>query len=87
MEYHCKHCDEKMIQAISATGHTPGAAATCTKPQTCTSCGAILEMPTGHQYSESVTLPSCTAMGFTTYTCDSCGDSYVGNYRYDRTPL
>lgn len=80
MEYHCKHCDEKMIQAISATGHTPGAAATCTKPQTCTSCGAVLEMPTGHHYSESVTLPSCTAMGFTIYTCDSCGDSYVGNY-------
>ena len=80
MEYHCKHCDEKMIQAISATGHTPGAAATCTEPQTCTSCGAILEMPTGHHYSEAVTPPSCTAMGFTTYTCDSCGDSYIGNY-------
>ena len=80
MEYCCKHCDEKMIQAISATGHTPGVAATCTEPQICTSCGAILEMPIGHHYSEAVTPPSCTAMGFTTYTCDSCGDSYVGNY-------
>lgn len=80
MEYHCKHCDEKMIQAISATGHTPGAAATCTEPQICTSCGAILEMPTGHHYSETITPPSCTAMGYTTYTCDICGDSYTGSY-------
>ena len=63
MEYHCKHCDEKMIQAISATGHTPGKAATCTEPQKCESCGAILELPTGHTYSETVTEPTCTAMG------------------------
>ena len=80
MEYDCKNCDEKMIQAISATGHKPGAAATCTEPQTCETCGAVLEMPTGHHYSETVTLPSCTAMGFTTYTCDDCGTSYTGDY-------
>lgn len=72
MEYDCKHCDEKMIQAISATGHTPGAAATCTEPQTCETCGAILELPTGHHYSETVTEPTCTEMGFTTYTCADC---------------
>ena len=80
MEYDCKHCDEKMIQAISATGHTPDAAATCTEPQTCETCGAILELPTGHHYSETVTEPTCTAMGYTTFICDDCGNSYVGEY-------
>ncbi|MDO5396880.1 MAG: S-layer homology domain-containing protein [bacterium] len=79
-EYNCKHCDEKMIQAISATGHTPGAAATCTEPQTCETCGAVLELPTGHHYSEAVTMPTCTAMGYTTFTCNDCGSSYVGNH-------
>jgi hypothetical protein len=80
IEYHCKRCDEKMIQAISATGHTPGAAATCTEPQSCQSCGAILELPKGHHYSEAVTLPTCTAMGFTTFTCDDCDSSYTADY-------
>ena len=69
-----------MIQAISATGHTPGKAATCTEPQKCESCGAILELPTGHTYSETVTEPTCTAMGFTTYNCENCDHSYIGNY-------
>lgn len=80
IEYHCKHCDEKIIQAISATGHKPGAAATCTEPQICENCGAVLELPKGHHYTEVVTPPSCTAMGYTTYTCDDCGTSYTGDY-------
>lgn len=80
MEYKCKHCDEKMIQAISAIGHNPGPTATCTEPQTCQTCDAVLELPTGHHYSESVTAPTCSAMGFTTYTCHDCGASYIGNY-------
>lgn len=80
MEYNCKHCDEKMIKAISATGHTAGAAATCTEPQTCESCGAILDLPTGHSYTETVTAPTCTAMGYTTYNCENCDHSYVGDY-------
>ncbi len=80
LEYNCKHCDATKREAKSATGHTPGAAATCTEPQTCTVCGAILELPKGHHYSEAVTVPTCTTMGFTTYTCDDCGKSYVGNY-------
>ncbi len=84
LEYNCKHCDATKREAKSATGHTPGAAATCTEPQTCTVCGAILDLPKGHHYSEAVTVPTCTTMGFTTYTCDDCGTSYVGNYT-DRT--
>ena len=32
-----------------------------------------------HSYSETVTPPTCTEQGYTTYTC-GCGESYVGNY-------
>jgi len=31
-----------------------------------------------HEYTSSVTAPTCTTAGFTTYTCD-CGESYVDN--------
>ena len=33
-----------------------------------------------HDYKAVVTPPTCTAQGFTTYTCSKCGDSYVGDY-------
>ena len=29
-----------------------------------------------HEYKTAVTAPTCTEAGFTTYTCDRCGDSY-----------
>lgn len=32
-----------------------------------------------HAYVESVTRPTCTKQGFSTYTCE-CGDSYIDNY-------
>lgn len=79
-EYHCKHCSEKMIQAVSPIGHKPGKAATCTEAQICENCRAVLELPTGHHYSETIMPPSCSAMGYTTYICDDCGNSYVGDY-------
>ena len=31
-----------------------------------------------HNYVETVTVPTCTSEGYTTYTC-ACGDSYVAN--------
>ena len=82
IEYHCTNagCNEKMIKAESATGHTPGKAATCTEPQTCEKCGTVLELPKGHSYSENVVAPTCTAMGYTEYKCDNCDDSYIGDY-------
>lgn len=79
-EFHCKNCTEKMIKAESATGHTPGAAATCTEPQTCEKCGTVLELPKGHSYETEVTAPTCTAMGYTVYTCADCGDSYTADF-------
>ena len=82
IEYRCKNnnCSEKMIKAESATGHTPGEAATCTEPQTCEKCGTVLALPKGHSYSEKIVAPTCTAMGYTEYKCDNCDGSYVGDY-------
>lgn len=80
IEYDCKRCDETMIAAVSATGHTPGAAATCTEPQTCTVCGAILELPTGHSYTSEITEPTCTSFGYTTYTCTEGDNTYISDY-------
>ena len=34
----------------------------------------------GHEYSSEITAPTCTEQGYTTYTCENCGDSYVGDY-------
>ena len=32
-----------------------------------------------HTYTSVVTQPTCTAGGYTTYTCSKCGDTYTGN--------
>ena len=80
IEFHCLNCDEKMIKAESATGHTPGAAATCTQPQLCEVCGTVLELPKGHSYETTVVPSTCTAMGYTVYECLECGDSYTADF-------
>ena len=80
IEYDCKRCDETMIAAISATGHTPGEAATCTEPQISIVCGAILELPTGHSYTAEITEPTCTTFGYTTYTCEYGDHTYIADY-------
>ena len=33
-----------------------------------------------HSYTSLVTAPTCTEQGYTTYTCATCGDSYVDTY-------
>ena len=33
-----------------------------------------------HQYASTVTEPTCSEQGYTTYTCTKCGESYVGDY-------
>ena len=80
IEYDCKRCDETMIAAISATGHTPGEAATCTEPQICIVCGAILELPTGHSYTAEITEATCITFGYTTYTCEYGDHTYIADY-------
>lgn len=79
-EYDCSRCDAHYHEAISAKGHNPGPDATCLNPQTCKDCGAVLAPATGHQYTKKVTKPTCTKMGYTTYTCSGCGDSYKSDY-------
>lgn len=82
IEFRCQYdgCNEKMIQATAAAGHTPGSEASCTEPQKCTVCNTILTLPKGHSYNSVVTAPTCTSSGFTTHTCQNCSDSYVSDY-------
>ncbi len=46
-------------------------------------CGAekltVLPSP-GHSYVGTVTPPTCTEQGYTTYVCSVCDDTYVDNY-------
>lgn len=80
MEYRCVRCGFHRLEAISPEGHTPGADATCTEPQLCKDCGAVLQNALGHDYEAVVTAPTCTAMGYTINTCTRCEDSYKGDY-------
>lgn len=48
----------------------------CTQPA---SEEDLLLPPSGHQYRAVVTPPTCTQEGYTTYTCNRCADSYIGN--------
>ncbi len=82
MAVYCATCGEKLSTTpytITAPGHTPGVAATCTEDQTCTVCGEVLAAKLGHDYDSVVTAPTCTQNGYTIHTCSVCGDSYVDN--------
>ena len=46
----------------------------------CIRCGAKDPNAHTHKYVETVTKPTCTEKGYTTYTCSVCGDSYKGSY-------
>ena len=76
----CKNCgDSYKSDETAATGHTAGMEATCTTAQICTVCGEELKAALGHSYNAVVTKPDCENGGYTTYTCSTCGDSYVAN--------
>lgn len=80
IEYRCVRCGYHRLEGDAAAGHVPGEAATCTTPQLCTKCGAVIVNALGHDYQAEVTEPTCTEMGYTTYTCSRCGDTYKGDY-------
>ena len=80
MEYRCVRCGYHRIEGNEAAGHIPGNPATCTEPQLCTRCGAVLKNALGHDYKSEVTAPTCTEMGYTTNTCTRCGDSNKSDY-------
>ena len=79
-EYRCVRCGYHRLEGNTANGHVPGDPATCTEPQLCSKCGAVLQKALGHDYKEEVTAPTCEKMGFTVFTCSRCGDSYKGEY-------
>ena len=73
----CKRCGAETEKGtvIGALGHDYNEGK-------CTRCGAAdpdYAAPHTHSYTSVVTAPTCTAKGYTTYTC-SCGNSYVDNY-------
>lgn len=65
---------------------TEETSATCTKDGTtksvCSICGEekteVTQTANGHSHKTVVTPPTCTTLGYTTYTCE-CGDSYQNN--------
>ena len=78
--YTCSRCkDSYTDDETNASGHTPGAEATCTTAQTCTVCDAEITAALGHDYGAAVTDPTCTEGGYTTYTCSRCGYYYKSN--------
>lgn len=80
IEYRCVRCGYHRLEGNVAAGHVPGEVATCTTPQLCTKCGALIVNALGHDYETVVTKPTCTEIGYTTYTCSRCGDNYKGDY-------
>jgi len=79
-EYRCTRCGFHRLEGDAASGHSPGAPATCTDPQLCKKCGAVIAKALGHDYPSEVTDPTCTEMGYTTFTCSRCGKSYKSEY-------
>ncbi len=68
----CANCGDSYVDTyVDATGHSYSGGV-------CQNCGAEDPATHIHSYSEAVTAPTCTAQGYTTYTC-ACGDSYTGN--------
>ena len=81
-EYTCACGDAYVGDIVPALGHTPGAAATCTKAQRCTVCRMELVPAKEHDYGETVIENSCTEYGYTEYICrnEGCEDAYRENY-------
>ena len=70
-------CGDSYIEVVPATGHS-FSGPTCVEPAICAFCGAASATIGSHTYTAKVIAPTCTAKGYTTYTC-FCGDSYEGD--------
>ena len=89
----CIRCDYVETQSIPATGHDwcewqvireATEEADGEEQRNCRNCGQyetriIPQLTHTHNYTPVVTEPTCTAAGYTTYTC-TCGHSYVDLY-------
>lgn len=56
-----------------------GGKATCLEKAKCLLCGEYYGELGSHVYNTEVTEATCTEDGYTTYTCNTCGDSYVAD--------
>ena len=87
---YCSKCNEIIVAqtVVSKLSHS-WIAATTEAPKTCSGCGLTEgdklpgndpePQPCTHNYYFVVTLPTCTAEGYTTYTCNSCGNTYTAD--------
>ena len=89
----CTECEKRVYEeAVAKLPHTESdwivdKDATCiaegSKHKICNVCKATVKTEAiqklSHSYFETVTVPTCTEEGYTTYTC-ACGDSYVDNF-------
>ncbi len=67
----CNNCGDTYKDGeVAALGHTAGAEATCTVPQTCTVCGKVLKSENGH-------VPGAEATCTEDQICLGCGDVLV----------
>ena len=87
--HECSVCGDKKDEAA----HTPGAAATETTPQTCTTCGYVIKEAIGHvhSYTEKNTdakylksAATCTAKAVYYYSC-SCGEKGTETFESGET--
>lgn len=67
----CRLCGETEGEPL---GHN-WEEATCTSAKVCTVCNKTEGEAKEHNYVSAVLAPSCTEIGYTTYTC-ACGDTY-----------
>ena len=61
-------------------GEAPGhdwADPTCTTPKICKTCKNTEGESLGHDYAVVVVEATCETAGYTTHTCNTCGDNYV----------
>ena len=83
--------EEIPLDANNHKGSTAGeerTEPTCTENgkivRKCSLCGGILSTETilylGHKYNSVVTEPTLEAGGYTTHTCERCGDTYQDNF-------
>jgi len=90
--YTCECGDSYISEYVDALGHDYNSGVVTTEPThttygvmtyTCNVCGDTytekIEKTPEHTYNSSVTAPTCTEKGYTTYTCE-CGDSYISEY-------
>ncbi|MBQ6381937.1 MAG: hypothetical protein IJJ41_10135, partial [Clostridia bacterium] len=80
--YHWKNCINGCGTPQDKAEHTWGAWSDNgdgTHSRTCTTCS--YKATASHDtYTTETTAPTCTAQGYTTYTCPTCNYSYVENY-------